>query len=292
MRGETRKSCQPAMELNRPSRTAQGAALHRAAHQLVDLPPVFADPLALRIVGDEAAGELRAGKGRHALVESTPLRAFIATRSRFTEDSLAEAHASGVRQYAILGAGLDTFAYERARRFEGLAIFEIDHPATQGWKRARLGEAGIAIPDSVTYAPVDFERDTLANGLARAGFDSSRPAFFAWLGVTPYLTREAITATLAFIASLKPGSGVVFDYAQAPGALHSAHFEAMAARVAALGEPFRSLLDPAELVRDLARLGFKRIENFGADALNARYFRGRADGLKLVGRGHLMRAGV
>jgi methyltransferase (TIGR00027 family) len=276
------------MEANQPSRTAQGAALHRAAHQLVDQPPVFADPLALRIVGDEAAGELR--EGRQALAESRFLRAFIATRSRFTEDSLAEAYASGVRQYAILGAGLDTFAYERAKRFDGLSIFEIDHPATQGWKRARLGEAGIAIPDSVTYAPVDFERDTLRDGLARTGFDFARPAFFAWLGVTPYLTRDAILATLGFIASLKPGSGVVFDYAQAPGA--SAHFEAMAARVAALGEPFRSLLDPAELERDLARLGFTRIENLGADALNARYFRDRTDGLKLAGRGHLMRAGV
>jgi methyltransferase (TIGR00027 family) len=280
------------MEANQPSRTAQGAALHRAAHQLVDLPPVFDDPLALRIVGDEAADELRAGKGRHAQSQTAPLRAFIATRSRFTEDSLAEAYDSGVRQYAILGAGLDTFAYERALRFEGLAIFEIDHPATQGWKRARLGEAGIVIPDSVTYAPVDFERDTLANGLARAGFDCAKPAFFAWLGVTPYLTRDAILATLGFIASLKPGSGVVFDYAQAPGAQHSAHFEAMAARVAAIGEPFKSLLEPDELACDLAQLGFARIEDFGADALNARYFQNRADGLKLAGRGHLMRTGV
>jgi methyltransferase (TIGR00027 family) len=280
------------MELNQPSRTAQGAALHRAAHQLVDLPPVFDDPLALRIVGEEAAGELRAGRDRHALSESAFLRAFIATRSRFTEDSLAEAYESGVRQYAILGAGLDTFAYERARRFAELAIFEIDHPATQGWKRARLGEAAIAIPESVTYAPVDFERDTLANGLAHAGFDSAKAAFFAWLGMTPYLTRKAVMATLGFIASLKSGSGVVFDYAQPPDGQHSAQFEAMAARVAAIGEPFRSLLDPAELARDLARLGFSRIEDFDAVAFNARYFQNRADGLKLAGRGHLMRAGV
>jgi methyltransferase (TIGR00027 family) len=283
------------MELNQPSRTAQGAALHRAAHQLVDRPPVFADPLALRIVGEEAAGELRAGHDRHALSESAFLRAFIATRSRFTEDSLAESYDRGVRQYAILGAGLDTFAYERARRFEGLAIFEIDHPATQGWKRARLGEAAIAIPQSVTYAPVDFERDTLANGLARAGFDCAKPAFFAWLGVTPYLTREAIRATLAFIAALAPGSGVAFDYAQPPDngdARQRKGFEAMAARVAAAGEPFKSFFAPEELAADLGRLGFSRIEDFDAAALNARYFQNRADGLKLAGRGHLMRAGV
>jgi methyltransferase (TIGR00027 family) len=277
------------MEANQPSRTAQGAALHRAAHQLVDTPPVFADPLALRIVGDEAAKELRAGRDHHSMAQITPLRLFIATRSRFTEDSLAEAYAAGVRQYVLLGAGLDTFAYERARAFEGLAIFEIDHPATQGWKRARLKEAAIAIPDSVTYAPVDFENDTSANGLARAGFDATKPAFFAWLGVTPYLTHDAIMGTLSFIASLKPGSGVVFDYAEKPSA-DNAGFRAMAARVAAIGEPFKSLLDPAELAASLQQLRFSRIEDFGGDALNTRYFQNRADGAKLAGRGHLMRA--
>lgn len=279
------------MEANQPSRTAQGAALHRAAHQLVDTPPVFADPLALRIVGAEAADELRKGRDHHAMAEIMPLRLFIATRSRFTEDTLAEAYAAGVRQYVILGAGLDTFAYERARPFAELSIFEIDHPATQGWKRARLKEASIAVPDSVTYAPVDFERDTLASGLARAGFDSARPTFFAWLGVTPYLTHDAIMGTLSFIASLKPGSGVVFDYAEKPS-VESAGFRAMAARVAAIGEPFRSLLDPAELAKSLNHLGFTRIEDFGGERLNARYFSGRADGARLAGRGHLMRAFV
>ncbi len=277
------------MQAGQPSRTAQGAALHRAAHQLVDLPPVFADPLALRIVGDEAAAELRGGRDHHSLTTTAPLRAFIATRSRFTEDSLAEAYASGVRQYAILGAGLDTFAYERARRFEGLAIFEIDHPATQAWKRERLAEMAITIPQAVTYAPVDFERETLTDGLARAGFDFDRPAFFAWLGVTPYLSRAAIDGTLAFIASLKPGSGVVFDYAEPPGE-NNAGFNAMAARVAAIGEPFKSLLDPAELAASLKKMGFSRIEDFGGEMLNTRYFQNRADGLKLSSRGHLMRA--
>jgi methyltransferase (TIGR00027 family) len=277
------------MEARQPSRTAQGAALHRAAHQLVDSPPVFADPLALRIVGDEAADQLRKGQGRHAMAELAPLRLFIATRSRFTEGSLAEAYAAGVRQYAILGAGLDTFAYERARAYADLAIFEIDHPATQAWKRARLQEAAIAVPETVTYTPVDFERDTLKGGLARAGFDFGKPAFFAWLGVTPYLTRAAIDGTLSFIASLKKGSGVAFDYAEPPSADH-AGFHAMAARVAAIGEPFKSLLDPAELAQSLKRMGFSRIEDFGGAMLNARYFQNRADGRKLAGRGHMMRA--
>jgi methyltransferase (TIGR00027 family) len=282
------------MEQNQPSRTAQGAAMHRAAHQLVDRPPVFADPLALRIIGNEAATELREGRDERAMTAATGLRAFIATRSRFTEDCLAEAMARGVRQYVLLGAGLDTFAYRAP--WEGLHIFEVDHPATQGWKRARLSEVGITAPASVTFAPVDFERETIRDGLARAGFDFSKPAVFAWLGVTPYLTRDAVVATLSFVAFLPANSEIVFDYAERPGnaatAEQRAHFEALAARVAAAGEPFRSLFEKDELVRDVKALGFSFVEDLDAEALNARYFRNRADGLALRGRAHLLHARV
>jgi methyltransferase (TIGR00027 family) len=281
------------MQLNTPSRTAQGAAMHRAAHQLIDQPPVFADPLALRIIGAEAAEELRTGNDRHALAQAAGLRAFIAARSRFTEDCLSEAMAQGMRQYVLLGAGLDTFAYRGAR--EGLRVYEVDHPATQGWKRARLEEIAVSAPAWVTYAPVDFEHETLRDGLTRAGFDFDKPAMFAWLGVTPYLTRDAVMGTLSIIASLATGSEVVFDYAE-PTTNHNetqrAHFEAMAARVAAAGEPFRSFYEAEPLARDLKTLGFSLTEDWNADALNARYFESRADGLKLRGRAHLMRARV
>src|SRR5215469_12466755 len=260
------------MQDNQPSRTAQGAALHRAAHQLVDRPPVFADPLAIRIVGEEAATELRAGRDARAMTEAMGLRAFIATRSRFTEDCLREAMARGVRQYVLLGAGLDTFAYRAPR--EALRVFEVDHPATQAWKRQRLSEVAIAAPGWVTYAPVDFERETLRDGLARAQFDFAAPAVFA---------------------SLAKGSEIVFDYAEPLHRYDGAqreHFEAMAARVAASGEPFRSFFEPHTLVRDVKALGFSFAEDLDAEALNARYFRGRADGLALRGRGHLLHARV
>jgi methyltransferase (TIGR00027 family) len=281
------------MEQNQPSRTAQGAAMHRAAHQLVDRPPVFDDPLALTIIGEEAATELREGRDPGALTATQGLRAFIATRSRFTEDCLAEAMTRGVRQYVLLGAGLDTFAYRAVRA--GLRVFEVDHPATQGWKRARLSEVRIATPDWVTYAPVDFERETIREGLARVGFDFASPAVFAWLGVVPYLTREAVMSTLAFVAALAKGSEIVFDYAQQPGKEspeQRAFFEAMAERVAASGEPFRSFFEPEELLRDVKALGFSLVEDLNAAALNARYFQGRADGLALRGRGHLLHARV
>lgn len=279
------------MEFQQPSRTAQGAAMHRAAHQLIDRPAIFVDPIALTIVGEEAANELREGRGRHVEPDSSGLRAFVATRSRFTEDCLHEAIARGTRQYVILGAGLDTFAYREPPA--NLRVFEIDHPATQAWKRARLREAGIAPPDQVTYAPVDFEHETMRDGLTRAGFDFAAPAFFAWLGVTPYLTKDAIMNTLAIVASLAHGTEIVFDYADASGggtAEQRRRFKAMADRVAASGEPFKSFFEPAALISALEAVGFSRIEDWDTKALNARYFKDRTDGLRLEGRAHLMHA--
>jgi methyltransferase (TIGR00027 family) len=265
--------------------------MHRAAHQLIDRPPIFDDPLALKIIGGEAETELR--EDRDPRATSNGLRAFIAARSRFTEDCLVEAMTRGVHQYVLLGAGLDTFAYRAPRK--GLRVFEVDHPATQGWKRARLSEVHIATPDWVTYAPVDFEHETIREGLARAGFDFYAPAVFAWLGVVPYLTREAVMATLTFVASLTKSSEIVFDYAETPGkesAEQRAHFQAMADRVAASGEPFRSFFEVDALLRDVKALGFSLVEDVDAAMLNARYFQGRSDGLALRGRGHLLHARV
>jgi methyltransferase (TIGR00027 family) len=282
------------METSRPSLTAYGAALHRAAHQIVDAPPVFADPLALRIVGPQAAEDLRAGRDRHTQVAASRMRAFLAVRSRYAEDCFAEAAAEGVGQYVVLGAGLDTFAYRTGRR--DLRIFEVDHPATQGWKRERLADAGIAIPETLTYAPVDFERETLHEGLKRAGLDFGKPAFFAWLGVVPYLSREAIAATLGFVAhDTTPGSEILFDYAEPMQHRNTAQMKALAElakRVADIGEPLRSFFLPDELQRDLRAFGFSFVEDADAAALNARYFRKRTDGLALGGTAHIMRARV
>lgn len=282
------------MEANQPSLTAQGAALHRAAHQIVDVPQVFADPLALRIIGPEAEAEIRAGRDRHAQKGASRLRAFLAVRSRYTEDCFAQAANEGVGQYVVLGAGLDTFAYRAPR--PGLRIFEVDHPATQGWKRERLKSAAIPIPETLSYAPVDFERETLDDGLTRAGFDFAKPAFFAWLGVVPYLTRDAIMATLGFVARrLKPRSEILFDYAEPMEGRGVANAQALAElskRVALIGEPLRSFFTPDEWQRDLHALGFSTVEDMDAQALNARYFSQREDGLALGGTAHIMRARV
>ena len=211
------------------------------------------------------------------------LRAFMAARSRYAEDQLESAIASGVRQYVVLGAGLDTYAYRSA---PGVRVFEVDHPATQAWKRSRLEDAGIAIPDSMTFVPVDFEKQSLADELACAGFNMSQPAFFSWLGVIMYLTLEAATATLSFIATRPPGSGITFDYA-------TGTWEPLARRVARAGEPFRLFFNPADLAKLLHDLGFSAIEDLDPQQINARYFHDRADGLQVAGdRAHLLTAWV
>jgi len=286
------------MQEGKFSKTAQRVAIRRAAHQLLDEPKVLDDPLALRIIGVEAAAALRSDpKEDHAFARA--FRAFMAVRSRFAEDELARAVESGVpqqrvAQYVILGAGLDTFAYRNPH--PDLRVFEIDHPATQTWKREQLDAARIPIPPSLTFVPVDFEHQTLADALERSGLNTNAPAFFSWLGVTPYLTREACMTTLSVIAKMPAGSGVVFDFAIDPALLNAGQrqaLDALSKRVAAAGEPFQLFFDPVKLQGELKTLGFHRTEFLQGAQINARYFRDRSDGLCVRGGlGHLMSAWV
>jgi methyltransferase (TIGR00027 family) len=281
------------MQEGKFSRTAHRVAIRRAAHQLLDEPRVLDDPLALLIIGSETAEELRSNpKEHHAF--SRAFRAFMAARSRYAEDELARAVAQGVTQYVILGAGLDTFAYRNPH--PGLRVFEIDHPATQAWKRGQLQAAAISIPPSITFVPIDFEQQTLEAGLNDCGFKRTTAAFFSWLGVTPYLTHRACMTTLSLIARMSAGSGVVFDFAVDPALLTPGQRQALAAlskQVAAAGEPFQLFFDPEKLQDELKSLGFHRTEFLEGRELNARYFKDRSDGLLVRGGlGHLMAAWV
>ncbi|HEY0759674.1 MAG TPA: SAM-dependent methyltransferase [Acidisarcina sp.] len=272
------------MEENRPSATAQKVAIRRAAHQLLDDPLVFADPLAVRIIGPRASTTLLAAPEKFQTRSSRYLRALIAARSRFALDELALAVDRGVRQLVVLGAGLDTFAYQNP--YPGLRVFEVDHPATQLWKRERLELVGIAAPESLTFAPVNFERETVEEGLLRAGYSAADPALFSWLGVTPYLTSETTLNTLRLIRALSPRNGVVFDFAVPPESLSGsrrAAFDELAARVASVGEPFVGFFDPAGLRQALEEIGFPSIQLLDAKAIDGRYFKGREDGLRVEG---------
>ncbi len=276
----------------RPSRTAYMVAMRRAAHQLFDHPKVLDDPIALPILGKAAEARLRSER-RFANRMGRGVRASMAARSRYAEDQLAAAVGRGVRQYVILGAGLDTFAYRNP--YEGLRVFEVDHPATQAWKQQKLRAAGIAIPASVTFVPVDFEHQTLPEALRGAGFDAGQAAFFSWLGVTMYLARDTVLNTLRFVASCgcdsrsasgATGGGVAFDYIvprKSLGWMRRFVFDAMARRVGRAGEPFRTFFLPEELTGELQRIGFRAIENIGGAEINARYFGGRTDGLRVPG---------
>ena len=254
-----------------PSRTALAAAAHRAAHQVLEYGCIFDDPLALRILGKDAETAIREAETHPS---KRWMRIFIAIRTRFAEDALAAAVEKGVTQLVILGAGLDTFAY-RNPFGERLRVFEVDYPATQAWKRQRLTEAAIKLPDSLVFVPLDFERDTLAKGLASGGFDSERPTFFTWLGVVPYLAEQPIWSTLEFIAILPNGGHVVFDYINPPASfspkMRIAH-ERRAAQVSKFGEAFISYFETEKLHARLTTMGFIEIEDEEPSKMFTRFF--------------------
>lgn len=266
------------MKPGEPSRTALAAAAHRATHQAVDAPIVFADPLAMAVVGPDAREE--------ALLGRRAMRAFIAARSRLAEDALAAAVARGVTQYLLLGAGLDTFAWRNPHA--GLRVFEADHPDTQAWKRRRLPQT----PVGLSFVSLDLEREPLLPALIEGGYDPDRRLFVSWLGVTPYLQSATVMETLETLAVLPGGVELVFDYGPPPqslGGLLRAAYELRAANVASAGEPWLSGFEPRNLIDALAQLGFGQIEDLGPAELNARYFDGRADGLRVLA-GRVMRA--
>jgi methyltransferase (TIGR00027 family) len=271
------------MQQSIPSRTALRVAMRRAAHQLYDAPPlVLDDPIAVPILGQEFLPEVHKTATKLEKPFSVALRAFLVARSRYAEDTLATAVAQGVTQYVLLGAGLDTFAYRNP--YPNLRVFEVDHPATQQWKCELLKSNRIPIPDDLSFVPVDFEHQSLPTQLLSAGFDTSAPSFFAWLGVVPYLTPEAFRSTLRFIAARPPESGLVFDYGQPRSALprleQLAH-DSLSARVQQAGEPFQLFFTPREAAAELT--AFYNLEDLGSPEINARYFDNRTDKLRLFG---------
>jgi methyltransferase (TIGR00027 family) len=280
------------MDQARPSRTALRVAMRRAAHQLYDARPlVLDDPFAVAILGPHAAEiERTPGRGwtpgRGAKHKPRPysigLRAFLVARSRYAEDLLAHAVQRGVTQYVLLGAGLDTFAHRNP--YPSVRVFEADHPATQLWKRELLQANAFPEPANLAYAPIDFDRHSLADQLCAAGFDSSVPSFFSWLGIVPYLTRDAFRATLNFITAQPLGSGLVFDYCQprsALSALEQLAFDSIASRVLLAGEAFQLFFTPANVAAELS--AFYDLEDLGSPEINSLYFANRTDELRVLG---------
>jgi methyltransferase (TIGR00027 family) len=261
------------------SMTAVLMAAMRAAHWLLDEPRILDDGLAEGLAAEFAAGAI-------ASVGADPTTFFFrhtaAARARLAEDTASGP--SGADQYVLLGAGLDSFAYRRGEPSDGLRIFEVDRSASQSWKRQRLVDIGVTIPESVTFVPLDFERQDLDIELSKAGFDSGKPSVVAWLGVTHYLTPEAITGTLERIARWAAGTQIVFDY-QLPEQMWEG-FEgwdanwprAVAAGFAASGEPWVSSFSPGEIETLLGAHGYENIEDFDHDMIRAAYLGGDGSG--------------
>lgn len=274
-----------------PSRTAMGVAMLRAVHQLLDKPLILPDPVALPLLGASTEAALRADPFALNDPLSRALRAAVVARSRFVEDALARCVAAGMQQYVVLGAGLDTFAYRNPFRDEGLRVFEVDHPGTQRWKQQLLSDAGIDIPPSIEYVPMDFERDDPSAALRQAGFRADQPACISWMGVTMYLTDDAVFSTLGALAAFAPGTCVCFDYrvpATMLDAIERAVLEAIEARATALGEPWLSAFDPEDLESRLLGLGFGSAQTTAGGEINERWFARREDGLRLGGGYRIM----
>jgi methyltransferase (TIGR00027 family) len=279
--------------------TAMGTALMRAIHTRLDRPALIDDRWGDRLIlADERDAMLAAvGAGDlDAVLRAHPSYGTVIMRARYAEDALAAAVAGGVRQYVIVGAGLDSFALRRPSFALDLEVFEIDHPATQELKIGRLAHCGIPLPPGLHLVAADLSETGVDAALATSSFRSDRPAFFSWLGVTPYLSREANLATLRAIASCAPaGSGLVFTYIDQrvfDGEAEPGPMQEVRAALASAGEPWVSGFDPAKLAGDLRGAGLELVEDLGPEELLARYCAHRADGLVPSPSAHVARARV
>ncbi len=256
-------------------------ALWRALHLRADPPPhVFEDEVGLALVAPDPEWQQRPDMSPF----TRPFRASIVARARFVEDLLAEQVAHGVGQYVILGAGLDTFAQRRPTLASQLRVFEIDQPGPQRWKHQRLLALGLGVPSFLRLVPVDFEQnEAWFERLVGSGFDVHQKTLVASTGVSMYLTREAIEATLRQVAALAPGSTLVMSFmlplelaepALRPG------IEAAARGAAANGTPFRSFFTPEQMLALAREAGFRDAQHVSAAELAQRYFANRTDGLR------------
>jgi methyltransferase (TIGR00027 family) len=265
-----------------PDSTAARTALWRALHVQADPPPhVLEDEIGLRLVAPEEGWRRRPDMDPQF---TSPFRASIVARARFIEDLVAEQAGHSVGQYVILGAGLDTFAQRRPEIASGLRIFEVDPPGPQAWKRQRLVELGYGLPEGLRFVPVDFEAgDDWGQRLTAAGFDAGQPAVVASTGVSMYLTKDAIAATLRQVAALVPGSTFAMTFL-VPIELADPEVRPwlqMAEKGArASGTPFISFFTPTEMLALAREAGFREVRHVSAAALAQRYFAGRTDGLR------------
>ncbi len=294
------------MKDNQASFTAISVAYMRAYHSMYDTPKIFDDFLAYDLIPEE----------KRALIEKHLIEQYVTwdqqlndtenaaslydrittseslmqainnviSRARYTEDTLEEAFRQGVKQYVILGAGMDTFAFQRPEMLDELEVFEVDHPATQEFKLHRLTELGWKYPAKLHFIPIDFTKKSLVTALTRSSsYDPKIKSFFSWFGVTPYLPQKDVLATLRFIADVAPsGSTLVFDYIDTAAFIPeklSPQMRELLEYLSKIGEPMKSRgFNPSTLAEELACLGFQLHEDLSPTYIEGRYLQGRAYG--------------
>jgi len=264
------------MQDEKPSYTAMQVAACRAAHLRFDPPPhLLEDRIAEPLLGSDAEGliGMYADQGHWMLREN---RLFVPFRARYAEDLVARAYGAGVRQLVVLGAGLDSFGLRRPASLPELRVIEVDHPATQQWKRRRLAELGFPLPDHLSFVECDFETTSVSAALRGASFAADRPAVVSWMGVVYYLAKETARRALAELAGiLALGSAVVLDYQLPLEALPERYREIhalMSAHLNREGEPQVNRYRPEDLRDELLGAGFSRAELPTRSVLFRRYF--------------------
>ena len=274
----------------KPSQSAQFAAAHRAYHLMNNPQPILQDSAAGWLLGPPLSTILHVPPLRwlfwRPLVNRVrPISVLVVVRSRYTEDALADFIRAGCRQYIVLGAGLDSWAV-RSNEPE-VSVFELDQPATQQWKEARLRSRLGALPPQLVLVPIDFELQSISDVLPGHGFDPHGMAFVSWLGTIPYLTRGAIQETLASLARVcTSGSRIAFDYFQPKTSMTPADlqlFETLNEGGTRRGEPMQTLLDAQEMAEILLSAGFSVVEDLSAADIRMRYLAHRSDGLDIPG---------
>jgi len=269
------------MSDRKASRTAMGTAYLRAAHQLLDSPPlILVDDVTGKLIDKDIAEQIVASPERFQTTERRELRSHVVLRSRYAEDRLFDSLKRGIKQYIILGAGFDTFAYRQPDWAGALDIFEVDQIETQKEKLLRLREAGIIIPANTHHISIDFEEESLFEGLKKSHISFEKPAFFSWLGVSMYLTESAVDAVLRTIIKFPKGSEIVFTFSQPRGISLSSFIN----RVSKAGEPFKSYFTMEAMEKRLREIGLSKIEFLAIDEAEERYYRQRPNDLPLPKR--------
>jgi methyltransferase (TIGR00027 family) len=274
-----------------PSRTLLVPTIARAAHQLLDTPLILNDPLAIDLVSEASREAILGAADDHRTAAAVLYRSLFALRSRFVEDRLATAAVRGVRQYVMLGAGLETFPWRQPEFAHDMTIFFCDHPSTLAWARHRFRGRELVAPSNLTFVPVDLEERQLGRRLAESGFAQEVPTFVSMLGVVQYLSAQTIDSLLELFASLPASSGGVFSFNVTDdelGGLELAEIHAGVAHGGAVGEPWLTRVPAAEMIARVRRFGFREVFHLSPDQAQRQYFAGRGDGLRAPHREQLI----